>query len=403
MIARIQPALLHGTVSVPPSKSEAHRALICAALSDAPTAIVLRGTSDDIEATLRGLTALGARITRSGDVLTVEPVCEPADDCAINVGESGTTLRLLLPLAGALGCNARFVLCGLLPHRPITPLTDALRQGGCAVEQSAPNEILISGKLHSDEYTLPGNVSSQFVSGMLIALSLLIGESRLRIENALESAGYVRMTMKTLADFGASVSECADGFRICGRPRLVSPKNVRIGGDWSAAAFWLCADALSSEIDVRGLDSESAQPDRRIAEILRGVPSVFDASANPDLVPPLTAFYSALGKELRVTHAERLRLKESDRLSALADMVCAMGGRAEACSDGLCVTGGVPLTGGSVNPRGDHRIAMAAAVAAIRCMKPVEIHDAECVSKSYPDFWTDYVRLGGQVQFIQEA
>lgn len=480
MTERVRPGTRRGSVRAPSSKSQAHRLLIAAALSEHETAIRCDDLSADITATVACLNALGAEIVRDGEMLHVSPVfaalhaenggqaarqaksapvdeaqgacgaqaeapCDTASVSAdkadsaneaqgetvftaaevtdstvsaaggeklLRCGESGSTLRFLLPLCGALGVSAAFEREGRLPERPLKPLDEQLTAHGMAIQ---PDGALlhVSGTLRAGEYTLPGNVSSQYVTGLLMALPLIKGESVLRIEGKLESADYVAMTLDTLERAGIRVEAIGGGFRIPGGQRYDVPAGSAVEGDYSGAAFFLCMGALSKAgVTVTNLDPASKQGDKRVSEILarlgarveysadsvtvrRGslCGAVIDASMIPDLVPALAAVAALCEGETRFTHAERLRLKESDRLTATKNLIAALGGDARETADGLIVTGKAQLSGGTVDPCGDHRLAMTAAVAACGCAGEVVVPDAQCVNKSYPAFWDDMKRL----------
>ena len=400
MIARIVPGPLRGSIAAIPSKSEAHRLLICAALADAPTRIPLSASSQDIDATIRCLNAMGADIALSDGELRVTPIDNPPARCEADCGESGSTLRFLLPVAGALGMHGR------LPERPIAPLDRELVRGGCTLTRPERDVLRISGKLQPGAYNLPGDVSSQYITGMLLALTLLDGESTLSITGRLESASYIGITRRCMASFGANPVPTDGGYRIPGLGRYVSPGYMQIGGDWSNAAFWLCVSELPGcKVEVTGLDPDSAQGDRRIVSALAELRSsdgecVLDAGDIPDLVPTIAACACAAGKELRVTHAERLRIKESDRIATVRQALNALGGDVSETPDGLIVHRRKP-TGGEVDAAGDHRIAMMAAVASAGCTREVVIHGAEAVNKSYPGFWRDFASLGGRVELTE--
>ena len=406
MIARITPGPLRGSIAAIPSKSEAHRLLICAALADAPTRIPLSASSQDIDATIRCLNAMGADIALSDGELRVTPIDNPPARCEADCGESGSTLRFLLPVAGALGIETDFRMHGRLPERPIAPLDRELVRGGCTLTRPERDVLRISGKLQPGAYNLPGDVSSQYITGMLLALTLLEGESNLSITGRLESASYIGITRRCMASFGANPVPTDGGYRIPGLGRYVSPGYMQIGGDWSNAAFWLCVSELPGcKVEVTGLDPDSAQGDRRIVSALAELRSsdgecVLDAGDIPDLVPTIAACACAAGKELRVTHAERLRIKESDRIATVRQALNALGGDVEETPDGLIVHRCKP-TGGTVNAAGDHRIAMMAAVASAGCTQQVVIHGAEAVNKSYPGFWRDFASLGGRVELTE--
>ena len=406
MIARITPGPLRGSIAAIPSKSEAHRLLICAALADAPTRIPLTASSQDIDATIRCLNAMGADIVLEGGELRVAPITDPPTRCEADCGESGSTLRFLLPVAGALGIETDFRMHGRLPERPIAPLDRELMRGGCALSRPERDVLRISGSLKPGAYELPGDVSSQYITGMLLALTLLEGESSLSITGKLESASYIGITRRCMASFGANPLPTDGGYRIPGLGRYISPGTMQIGGDWSNAAFWLCVNELPGcAVEVTGLDPDSAQGDRRIVSALAELRSsdeecVLDAGDIPDLVPTIAACACAAVKELRVTHAERLRIKESDRIATVRQALNALGGEVDETPDGLIVRKRKP-TGGTVDAAGDHRIAMMAAVASAGCTQEVVIRGAEAVNKSYPGFWRDFASLGGRVELTE--
>ena len=406
MIARIAPGPLRGSIAAIPSKSEAHRLLICAALADAPTTLPLASSSQDIDATIRCLNAMGADIVLSDGELRVTPIADPPARCEADCGESGSTLRFLLPVAGALGIETDFRMHGRLPERPIAPLDRELVRGGCALTRPERDVLRISGKLRPGAFTLPGDVSSQYITGMLLALTLLEDESSLSITGKLESASYIGITRRCMASFGAKPEPTDDGYRIPGKGRYASPGRMEIGGDWSNAAFWLCINELPGcAVEVTGLDPDSAQGDRRIVSALAELRSsdgvcILDAGDIPDLVPTIAACACAAGKELRVTHAERLRIKESDRIATVRQALNALGGEVDETPDGLIVRKRKP-TGGTVDAAGDHRIAMMAAVASAGCTQEVVIRGAEAVNKSYPGFWRDFASLGGRVELTE--
>ena len=406
MIARIVPGPLRGSIAAIPSKSEAHRLLICAALADAPTTLPLSASSQDIDATIRCLNAMGADIALSDGELRVTPIADPPARCEADCGESGSTLRFLLPVAGALGIEVDFRMHGRLPERPIAPLDRELTRGGCVLTRSERDVLRISGRLTPGAYELPGDVSSQYITGMLLALTLLDGESSLSITGRLESASYIGITRRCMASFGANPLPTDSGYRIPGLGRYISPGRMEIGGDWSNAAFWLCASELPGcKVEVTGLDPDSAQGDRRIVSALAELRSsegecVLDAGDIPDLVPTIAACACAAGRALCVTHAERLRIKESDRIATVRQALNALGGDVSETPDGLIVRKCKP-TGGTVDAAGDHRIAMMAAVASAGCTREVVIRGAEAVNKSYPGFWRDFGSLGGRVELTE--
>ena len=411
----ILPGARTGEVHIPASKSQAHRMLLCAAMGENEVTLRCRGLSKDILATVACLKALGASVDAEGEVLHLRPVSAPPPGlCLLPCGESGSTLRFLLPLVGALGASAVFEREGRLPERPIEPLGRELCRNGMDIRSDGAR-LSCSGQLRPGAFSLPGNISSQYISALLMTLPLLEGESTLHMEGALESAAYVAMTEEVLRLGGVRTEKTGDGYRIPGGQRCRFAPELSVEGDYSNAAFFLCAGALSERgIRVTGLDPQSRQGDRAIVPLLEKMGAqvasdgssvtvkraalhgiTIDASPIPDLIPVLSVVAAAASGETRVIHAQRLRLKESDRLHSTTQMLRALGAEAEELPDGLVIRGGRTLAGGTVDACGDHRIAMSAAVAGGICRGAVTICGSECVQKSYPDFWTDFQQLKG--------
>ncbi|MCR4758946.1 MAG: 3-phosphoshikimate 1-carboxyvinyltransferase [Oscillospiraceae bacterium] len=413
-----RPASLQGSLNAIPSKSDAHRKLICAALSQNGGCLpIFQPFCDDIAATIRCLTALGASFQQTENGLFVSPIQEQPH-AGLDCGESGSTLRFLLPVAMCVCKNISVTGSGRLPERPISVLTDEMSAHG--VQFSAKSlPISAAGRLTGGLYEIPGNISSQFLSGLLMALPLCDQDSKIRLTTPLQSAAYVDMTLDTLREFGVAVEISDEGgllsYDIKGKQILQFPNQIRVDGDWSNAAFWLTAGAIQSSgaITLRGLHSDSVQGDKEITHILKSVGADFQVHENeiivscgtikkfdvsmreiPDLLPILAILAAVSDGESHFLNAERLRLKESDRLQSTADMLRALGGNVDEHDDGLTVYGG-QLNGGTVNAQNDHRLVMAAAVAALRCKSPVRILGAEAVNKSYPAFFDDYRALGG--------
>jgi len=395
MIARVRPGALSGRVEAIVSKSAAHRVLMLSALSDGPTVISPEAHSGDIDATLSCLSALGASYETVKGGILIRPGSLPPSGAA-DCRESGSTLRFLMPLTAALGAPTVFTGCGRLPERPLGPLVETLAAHGCAFDRGKL-PFTLSGRLTSGEFRLPGDVSSQFITGLLMALPL-VGGGRIRLTSPLESAGYVRMTVSAMARFGMRVMEDSEGWTVpVGRYR--SPGALTVEGDWSNAAFFLAAG-----VQVDSLDCESAQPDRAIAAMLdlfKTEKREIDVRETPDLLPVLAAVAATTPGETRFSGAARLRIKESDRLRAMTEGIRAIGGDCDELPDGLVVRCTHAPEGGAVDAAGDHRIAMAFAIAGTRCRGPVTIMGAEAVCKSYPAFFEDFIRLGGEVDVIQ--
>ena len=384
----LEPCRLDGVVRVPASKSMGHRYLIAAALAEGESRIDGLGTSRDIEATRACL----ATLRNGGDSL-------PTLDC----GESGSTLRFLIPVALALRGGGRFTGHGRLMERPQEPYRALFQPRGIHWEQEG-DFLTVQGRLTAGRYQLPGNVSSQFITGLLFALPLLPGESRVEVTSPLESEGYVAMTLEVLERFGIRVERRAATFEIPGDQHY-RPCSVEVEGDWSQAAVWYAANFLDHRIRLEGLNENSCQGDRQVAalywKLARPGEVEIDVSQCPDLAPALGAMAAMRRGTARFTGAGRLRIKESDRLSAIVATVNALGGAAEEGADSLTIRGVEHLRGGvTVDSWNDHRIAMMAAVLATRCEKPVTLLGMQCVEKSYPDFWEHYRMLGGRYHVV---
>lgn len=392
----IQPGKLRGSITAIPSKSQAHRLLICAAFSESPTTLFCPQTNQDIQATADCLNALGATVVRTEDSYRVEPAHNIPKQATLNCRESGSTLRFFLPIAGALGVDTTFQMEGRLPQRPLSPLWEEMERMGCNLSRPTADTIRCTGKLIPGKYTIDGGVSSQFVTGLLYGLSLLKEESSLRLTGKVESLPYISMTLAALETFGVLIPEENQVYSI--KPqKFVSPGELLVEGDWSNAAFWLAAKALGSDVDITNLNYNSPQGDSAVVRYLEALEekAVIDAADTPDLVPVL-AVTAAAKKGACFVNAGRLRLKETDRLATTAALIRNLGGQAEIQGDSLMVEG-TGLTGGTVDATGDHRIAMAAAIAATVCTQPVTVLSAQSVEKSYPAFWGDYKMLGGSL------
>ena len=411
----VTPATLQGELRAIPSKSYMHRALICASFADGPTSLYCPETNRDIEATAACLRALGAEIVTDGGWYRVTPidrslpVTEPA---VLDCGESGSTLRFLLPVAAALGRKTSFHGHGRLPQRPLSPLYERMQEQGARLSPAGVFPLIVDGQLRPGDYHLDGGVSSQYFTGLLLALPLLSAPSRIYIEGKLESAPYVELTNGVLETFGVNPLWEGDCMEVTPQP-FRSPGTLTVEGDWSNASFWLVAGALNGEIRLTGLQMNSRQGDRAIVPLLREMGAnisvdaegvtvsrsllhgiFIDATDIPDLVPILSVAAAAAEGETVITGASRLRLKESDRIRSVRDMLLALGAVCEETSDGLRIRGG-KLRSGTVNSCNDHRIAMSAAVAACACEGDVAILGAESAEKSYPSFFRDLQTLGG--------
>ena len=415
----LTPSKLNGSVVIPPSKSLCHRAIICASLSSGISEIHNIGQSDDIDATIDAMTALGANIIKDGDRLIIDGTntLKTASPCTINCMESGSTLRFLIPIV--LHSKAPITLTGhgRLPTRPLGTYYTLFDQKG--IKYNSDNGSLpltintgdISGVLE-----IEGNISSQFISGLLFSLPLYPFDSEIRITTPLESKGYVDLTIDIMEKFGVTVhNNNYDTFRIHGG-QSYKPTNYTVESDFSQAAFFLVAGALGSFVVCKGLSLESKQGDREIIKIIErmggkivcendgiaALPSQLhgceiDATQIPDLVPILTVMAALAEGETLITGASRLRIKESDRLTSITEQLNTLGATVLEKNDGLIIEGSGSLKGGTTNSCNDHRIAMAVAIATTCCSDIVVLEDSDCVKKSYPHFWSDFASLGGIV------
>ncbi len=394
----IIPKHLRGTVTVPPSKSQAHRAVIAAALAEGQSTISNLAWSDDIRATTSAMNALGAHISTNEDSLTVVGTSPKAeDDTVIDCCESGSTLRFLIPLAWCTGKTVTFTGRGRLMSRPLAPYFDICEQDSIHYAKTA-DSITFSGTLKGGTYRLPGNISSQFITGLLFALPLLDADSTIELTTKAESIGYIDMTLDILQRFGIMVkNENYERFIIPGNQHY-TPCSITVEGDYSQAAFYLCANAMGSDITVEGLSADSCQGDKEILSIIKqfGSPlkgTTIDVSQIPDLVPVLAVLATQAEGTTKIINAARLRIKESDRLTTVTDMLKRFGANIKEEEDALIIHGKTSLSGCTIDSHNDHRIAMAAAIAATVAESTVTICGSECVAKSYGNFWEDYFNL----------
>lgn len=423
MKVTLTPSKAQGKIKAIASKSAAHRILICSAFADAPTSILCEETNRDIEATVACLRSLGAKITRNDNVYEVTPLDKtaPVKNSVLPCDESGSTLRFLLPVACAIGSDSIFATKGRLSERPLDALLEELQVHGANVTK-VNDKFSLSGKLTGNDFCICGNISSQFISGLLFAIAI-IGEGSLRVTGKLESAPYVDMTLNALKVFGVSVIQRDDTYFLNANGGLRSPEYVAVEGDWSNAAFPLALGILGKNVEIFGLDPLSAQGDRAIVEIIRkmGGKIAYNPAANsyvanasklhaleldatnvPDLVPVIATLASVADGESKIYGVERLRLKESDRIESIITLLSSLGANIR-FSDGALLISGVPnLLGGEVDSFDDHRIAMSAAVASCVCTSELSILRAEAVQKSYPSFWNAVTNLSLNAKYESE-
>lgn len=416
---KFSPFVPNGTVNVPPSKSDVHRAIICAAMANGVSRISPVALSNDIKATIGCIKALGADAVLENNVLTVDGTNMYKNKTALlDCGESGSTLRFFIPIAAVGNINATFVGKGKLPQRPIGIFTEALPKAGtvCKTEGGLPLEI--KGQLKSGIFEIPGNVSSQFITGLLLALPILEGDSEIVLTSPLESVGYIAMTIRTMKQFGVNIQATEKGWHIKGS-QSYKTCDYTTDGDWSQAAFFMVLGAVSGKVTVKGVAKDSTQGDKKCAEILarfgakvtqldnevtvekRELKAItIDASQIPDLVPVLSVCAAFAEGTTKIINAERLRIKECDRLKATAELLNNLGGKVKELSDGLEITGVSSLKGGNVNGYNDHRIVMSAAVCAARSDGDITATFAMSINKSYPDFYIDYNSIGGKANVL---
>ncbi len=401
MNVTITPGKLVGAVVPPASKSVAHRCLLAAALAQDPCQILGITPSEDMDATCRCGTALGAVFTWDGQTVTVSHGQAVADVPLFDCGESGSTLRFIIPIASVLCGGGRFVGRGRLMERPQKPYAELFTSHGVEFSQK-DGEITVKGRLKGGIYEISGDVSSQFITGLLFALPLCNQDSRLVLTTPLESAGYVDITLSVLKSFGIQIEVLDGAYAISGNQTYKNPY-ISVEKDHSQAAFFYVANALGNRLDVQEMNPDSVQGDRAmvdiIPQILTETAPVVDMRQVPDLMP-VTAVLASLqpGKTTQIVGAKRLRIKESDRIATTCAGLTALGGTITPHDDGVTIVGQSQLTGGTVDCANDHRIAMAMAVASTCCREAVHLVGAECVKKSYPNFWEDFSALGGKLQ-----
>ena len=420
---KIYPSKLKGEVKIPPSKSMAHRAIICAALSDGLCIIENIDYSDDIIATIDAMNSLGAKIVKHKDYIEVIGAYgsdeKPQETRIIDCNESGSTLRFLVPISLLFKGSSKFIGRGNLGKRPLTTYYNIFERQGIEYSYEEGNlNLVINGELNPGTFEVEGNVSSQFITGLLFTLPLLKEDSKIIITTEMESKGYIDLTLRAMSDFGVEIiNNNYREFIIKGNQKY-NARNYRVEGDYSQAAFFLCADSLGNDVLCKDLDLNSLQGDKEVIDILERMNVVFnandigvkgttngelastviDGSQCPDIIPVLTSVAALTKGTTEIINAGRLRIKECDRLAAVTSELNKLGAKIIEKEDGLVVTGVEKLQGGvEVWSHKDHRIAMTLAIASTRCEEPIVIKDYECIAKSYPNFFEDFKVLGGNV------
>lgn len=398
-IVKIENSILNGTVTAPPSKSAAHRALICSFLAGGGSVSPIIN-SKDMQATTGVIDAL------------------KRGDSTLNCIESGSTLRFMIPVAASLGKNVTFTGEGRLPERPVGEYLEILPKHNVKVESNGFLPLSISGKLTNGTYEAAGDVSSQYITGLLLALANVDGDSAVILTTKLQSKPYVDMTVKVMADYGVDVKETEFGYLIHGNQQF-KKLDYTVEGDWSQAAFFLVAGAIGGDITVNGLDMNSTQGDKEIVNVIRNFGgnitvddneircfggelkgTEIDASDIPDLVPIIAVLAAFAKGKTVIKGAERLRYKESDRIESVVQNLKLLGAQVQETTDGMIINGGKKLNSAKLKGFNDHRIVMAFSVAGLYIDGAVEIDDAESINKSYPSFFEDYNRLGGKADVL---
>lgn len=417
---KINPSILEGKIKIPPSKSISHRAIICAGLSDGESRISNIAFSDDIIATIEGMKSFGVKMDIDDQAGTVKVIGKgklKVTNDSIDCKESGSTLRFLIPMAGLVEEKVRFDGRGKLVERPLDSYYKVFERQNIKYENDDGKlPLCVEGILKPDVFKIKGNISSQFITGLLFVLPLLKENSKIIITTELESKGYVDLTIDALKHFGIEVeNDQYKEFFIKGNQKY-KPTDYSVEGDFSQAAFWIVAGLLCGGIKCSDLNINSIQGDKEVLDIVKRMGAdliidrdhikinksstkgiVIDASQCPDLVPILAVLGVFSEGTTRIVNAKRLRIKESDRLKAIRTELNKLGADIEELEDGLIIKGKEKLRGGVVDSWNDHRIAMALAVASIKCSGPVTIKNSDCVKKSYPSFWDDFIALGGDI------
>lgn len=395
----IENSILNGEITMPPSKSAAHRALICSFLSGGGAVSPLI-SSNDMRATVGVIDSL-----KNGENV-------------LNCIESGSTLRFMIPVAAALGKNVKFIGEGRLPQRPIGEYIELLGNHGVMCKSNGGLPLEISGQLESGVYEIRGDVSSQYITGLLLALPILDGDSQIRLTTQLQSKPYVDMTVKVMADYGIQIDETDYGYFVRGNQSFAQRDYV-VEGDWSQAAFFMSAGALGADVTISGLDFKSSQGDKAVVDVMRkfgadininenkircrrgGLNAIeIDCADIPDMVPAIAVTAAFAKGKTVIKGAERLRLKESDRIEAVCANLKAMGADVCETADGMIINANGRLCGARICGYNDHRIVMAFSVAALFADGETVITDAESINKSYPTFFEEINRLGGKANVI---
>ena len=416
-IMEITPAKLQGVVQIPPSKSIAHRAIICASLADGESRISNISFSEDIRATISCMRSLGAEIQRDGQSLRIIGCANKInEDVEFNCNESGSTLRFMIPIALVKNCGENsFIGGGKLGTRPLDIYEKICEEQNISyVNDSDINpysslDLKVKGQLKSGVFTVKGDVSSQFITGLMFALPLLDGDSEIVIEGDLQSKGYLDLTLSALKEFGIEIlNENYEKFVIKGGQKYL-PREYTVEGDWSQAAFYEVANYLCNDVEMQGLNMDSEQGDKVIVDFIKRLKNadseedlVFDGSDCPDIIPVFALACCLRKGNTEIVNISRLRIKECDRLSATVSELKKLGANIEEKEDAMSIVGVDELHGADVEVYNDHRMAMMLAIATTRANGKIRFSNPGCVKKSYPAFFLDYNSLGGKTEVKEE-
>ncbi len=418
MNVKIYPSKVSGSVRPPSSKSVLHRAIICASLSKGKSIITNVDMNNDIEATINSFKSLGVNITFENKILEIQSKgkIHLLQNKVIDCNESGSTIRFLIPLMSN-EYNSQFKGKAGLLKRPFTIYNDIFKSQGLYFEQNS-SHIKTRGKLAPGLYEITGNVSSQFISGLLFTLPLLEGDSTIKIINKFESKQYVDITLDMLNKFGIVIEKIKDGFYIKGNQEY-KPTHIEAETDYSQAAFFAVLGIINNDIKIMNLNSNSSQPDMRIISFIENmggkiikenedmtfcksnsIGQIIDVSQSPDIAPIISLLGAYSKGETNIVNAKRLIIKESNRLLATYEILTKLGVSVEMFEDSLKIMGTQTLKGNTFDSYNDHRIAMTLAIAATVCDSPVTIIQAEAINKSYPNFYNDLENLGVKIEYI---
>ncbi|MFI3325293.1 MAG: 3-phosphoshikimate 1-carboxyvinyltransferase [Clostridia bacterium] len=410
-------AVKGGSITLPPSKSVAHRAMICAALAQGNCTVFNIDSSNDMLATMNFIKAMGKDFNYDPKTKVLKISSGTTSQItSVDCIESGSTLRFIIPIMAALGINTTFTGSGRLPKRPIGVYTEILK-GVNTKGVGLP--FCINGQLQSGEFKLRGDISSQFITGLLFALPLLKGDSKIILTTELQSESYVDITLDVMKSFGVTATRTDYGYKVKGN-QTYKTVNYTVEGDWSQAAFFIAMGAFSKNpIKLKGLKLDSKQGDKKCTEVFgnmnikvnfaddeliinKGELKAITVNVGdiPDMVPALACVMALANGTSEITNAKRLRIKESDRLSAISNALNSLGANVTELEDGLIIKGTNKLIGGFVDGCNDHRIVMAMACLRENCLNNIEVTDSHSINKSYPDFYKDYIKLGGELNGI---